>query len=94
MVEQVGWEGYVKNNPDPLYGKNIHVREVSPSYDKAVAQLVEALNDTLNYLHWHCDDLTGDDCIGDQKLTQSYNRKVTAINKALEAFELANKGKV
>lgn len=43
----------------------------------------EALNTALNYLHWREDDLIGDDCIGDGRLTAGYKNKVSEIEKAI-----------
>lgn len=43
----------------------------------------KALNTALNYLHWREDDLIGDDCIGDGKLTAQYKNKVSEIEKAI-----------
>jgi hypothetical protein len=43
----------------------------------------KALQEILNYLHHRTDDLCGDDCVGDKKLTASFNAKVKIIEMAL-----------
>lgn len=48
-----------------------------------LAKAKEALNISLNYLHWREDDLIGDDCIGDGRLTANYKNKVSKIEKAI-----------
>jgi hypothetical protein len=44
------------------------------------------LNLTLNYLHFRSDDLVGDDCIGDGKLTATLNNRIGEIIKALDSW--------
>lgn len=83
----------ISSEPSEEWGKCVHVREVDPAYDAAVAGLVETLNDTLNYLHWHADDLTGDDLIGDERKTKSYDKKLKNISEALATWERVNEGK-
>ena len=48
-----------------------------------LAKAKENLNTALNYLHWREDDLIGDDCIGDGRLTAEYKNKVSEIEKSI-----------
>jgi hypothetical protein len=50
-------------------------------------KLVEALCSASNYLSWREDDLIGDDCIGDKKLTARYKNQVNELSKAIQEYE-------
>lgn len=49
-------------------------------------QIIEAqaaaLESTVNYLNWNGDNLTGDDIIGDGKMTAKYKRQLSKIENA------------
>jgi len=76
------------NNPREIcldVPENIYLIEKS-AYDllmKDAEKLVKALCVAQNYLNWHGDDLIGDDCIGDQKLTQRFKDRIRKIDNAL-----------
>ncbi len=53
-------------------------------YEKIIAVLEGALETTSAYLQWREDDLIGDDCIGDGKLTAGFKNRLATINEALQ----------
>lgn len=51
--------------------------------EELVAAKDKALNGALSYLHWRTDDLCGDDCVGDGRLTLRFKQRVSEIEKAI-----------
>jgi hypothetical protein len=70
----------------PGIENEILCREVDPAFDALVLELVGALNDDLNYLNWHSDDLCGDDLIGDNRLTIQYKNRLETIQRCLTKY--------
>ncbi len=53
---------------------------------EAARGLFNTLGDVLNYLHHNTDNLYGDDCKGDGKLTARFKRQILEIETSLAAF--------
>ena len=49
----------------------------------ASEEAIKVLQYNLNYLNHNADALSGDDCIGDGKLTQQYNNRLAETEKHL-----------
>lgn len=57
-----------------------------------VRAMREAFANALSYLHWNADALSGDDLIGDGRLTARYKQQVSEIEQALAAFFAFSEG--
>lgn len=51
--------------------------------ERALELALTALSEAGNYLHWHTDDLSGDDLVGDGRRTRSFNRITSEIEQAI-----------
>jgi len=58
--------------------------------NKMLIEVVDLADVTLsqieNYLHHNTDNLCGDDCIGDKKLTMRFENRIIQIQKAIETL--------
>lgn len=52
-------------------------------FERALELALTALSEAGNYLHWHTDDLSGDDLVGDGRRTRSFNRITSEIEQAI-----------
>lgn len=69
------FETIAKDNAEPLGRAYLELLEKN-------AVLDNTLSNVLNYLHWNTDALSGDDLIGDKRLTRRFNEITSEIEKA------------
>lgn len=86
---------FIENQPNnsDKYFSFIHGFDACEAhYLPMIEKLESALNTSLNYLYWREDDLIGDDCVGDGKLTAQYKNRVSEVEQAIaELAEFKNK---
>lgn len=68
---------------EKLEQQNKMLIEITDSTDVTLAKIE-------NYLHHNTDNLCGDDCIGDKKLTMRFENRIIQIQKARETIAKVN----
>lgn len=73
----------LRNHLNDEYEKHKQRQTDTENHQRAKHQMREALSKVQAYLHWHGDDLSGDDLVGDGRLTASYKNILDLISRAL-----------
>lgn len=61
---------------------------------KAALVMMETLTEVESYLHWNADNLSGDDLVGDGRLTMRFKQVTSNVAKALSKANEICRGEV
>ena len=71
-------------------GFNACEREMLKSHP-LIVEMSNVLEKTSNYLNWNADNLSGDDLMGDGRLTAKYKRQLSEVDNAINKYQAAIK---